>query len=188
MSMWMLTDERKNDLLKQRDHKLDELRQLKVKSPKKLWTEDLDALIKKMDEVEAKERAEEEQLRHKLMKGQASAGVKGRNIKTMSNKKDATKPSPDGESVYFKLSEEALKKYEKATAASRGIKKEKKVKSEAGELDEFDQLVEGGSGKKEVVKKPRVKKEPGEAKPKKEKKSSDGMKQTKLAFKKVIMT
>lgn len=77
-----------------------------------------------------------------------------------------------------------LKKYEKATAISRGVKKEKKVKSEAGDLDEFDQLVEGGSGKKEAVKKPLVKKEPGEAKPKKEKKPSDGMKQTKLNFKK----
>lgn len=190
MSMWMLTDERKNDLLKQRDVKLEELRIIKSKSPRKLWTEDLDALVMKMDEVENKERAEDEQLRLKLAKGPAgkaaAAAPKGR-AKAPAAKKDETKPSLHGELIKFKLTEDMLKKYEKAAAASRaekGVKKEVKVKSEVGEeLDEFDALVEGGSGKKEKITKPRAKKEPAEAKPKKEKKA-DGMKQTKLNFKK----
>lgn len=186
MSMWMLTDERKNDLLKQRDSKLEELRILKSKTPRKLWTEDLDALIKKLEEVEEKERKEEEQTKQKIAKSQSAAGSKGgRAIKSTSSKKDETKPSIHGETIDFKLSEEMLKKYEKATAVSRGekaVKKEKKIKTEAGdEMDEFDALVEGGSGKKEKVAKPRTKKEPGEAKVKNEKKS-DGMKQTKINF------
>jgi hypothetical protein len=102
-----------------------------------------------------------------------------------------TKPSTDGELIDFKITAEMLKKYEKATALSKGIKKEKAIKAEPGvageELDEFDALVgsgsadiSGGAVKVEKVKKPRAKKEPGEAKPKK----TDGLKQSKLDFKK----
>lgn len=59
MSMWMLTEERKNELLKQSDSKMQELDTLKKKSPTHLWREDLDAFIEKLDEVEQKERNEE---------------------------------------------------------------------------------------------------------------------------------
>jgi DNA topoisomerase II len=185
MSMWMLTDERKNELLKQRDLKLSELATLKGKTPKGLWVEDLDAFMKKLDEVEQKEIAEEQQTVKKLSKGAASATGKGRNIKAKKAGVEETKPSDDGEAVRFKLTDDLLKKYEKATAASKGIKKEKKVKGEpADELDEFDAMVTGeGSAKAEKVTKPRVKKEPGEAKVKKEK-TTDGLKQSKLDFKK----
>jgi DNA topoisomerase-2 len=194
MSMWMLTEERKNDLLKQRDAKLDELRALKLKTPKRMWSEDLDALMKKLNEVESKERAEEEKLLLSLSKSKgAAAASKGRAIKgSMSFKKDQTKPSANGESVNFILSNEMLKKYEKAAAVSRGIKKEKAIKTEGDEeVDEFDALVAGDGSfegkpavavKTEKVKKPRAKKEPGVVKPKREKK--DPMKQTKLDFKK----
>lgn len=188
MSMWMLTDERKNELLKQRDTKLAELSTLKAKTPKSLWVEDLDAFMKKLDEVEHKERLDEEQTIKKITK--SAAAPKGRNVKsTKKSGFDETKPSDDGETIHFKMSAEMLKKYEKATATSKGIKKEKVIKTEGvvEELDEFDALV-GESGaavvKTEAVKKPRAKKEPGEAKPKKEKKSSDGLKQSKLDFKK----
>lgn len=188
MSMWMLTDERKNELLKQRDTKLAELATLKAKTPKNLWVEDLDAFMKKLDEVENKERLDEQQTVKKLSKAVAASG-KSRNVKsTKKGGADETKPSDDGETIKFKMSAEMLKKYEKATATSKGIKKEKVVKMEGvEELDEFDALV-GEDGvkieKPEKVKKPRAKKEPGEAKPKKEKKSSDGLKQSKLDFKK----
>lgn len=186
MSMWMLTEERKNELLKQRDNKLVELATLKAKTPKGIWIEDLDAFMKKLDEVENKERLEENQTIKKLSKSVATAS-KGRNQKATSKKggSDETKPSDDGESIKFKLTADMLKKYEKATANSKGIKKEKVVKTEAGseEPDEFDALVEGGAVKEEKIKKPRVKKEPGETKPK-QKKSGDGMKQSKLDFKK----
>lgn len=56
MSMWMLTDERKNELLRQRDVKLTELKILKKKTNKDLWKEDLDAFSEKLDSVEEKER------------------------------------------------------------------------------------------------------------------------------------
>lgn len=185
MSMWMLTDERKNELLKQRDNKLAELATLTAKTPKSLWVEDLDAFMKKLDEVEHKERIDEEQTIKKLSKVAAPAGKAGKSRNAKSPKKggksDETKPSDDGEMIKFKMSAEMLKKYEKATATSKGIKKEKVVKTEnVEEADEFDALVEGGA-KIEKPEKVVVKKEP---KPKKERKSGDGLKQSKLDFKK----
>ena len=184
MSMWMLTDERKNELLKQRDNKLAELAILKAKTPKGLWVEDLDAFMKKLDEVENKEILEEQQTMKKLTKGAAVATAKGRNVKTTKKSVvEDTKPSSYGQLIKFKLTDDMLKKYEKASATSKGVKKEKKVKKEeCEELDEFDALVNDAAVKTEQpVKKPAVKKEP---KPKVEKKSSDGMKQSKLDFKK----
>lgn len=59
MSLWMLTDEKKNELLKQRDNKLTELEILKKKKPSDLWREDLDEFVHKLDEVEEKERKDE---------------------------------------------------------------------------------------------------------------------------------
>lgn len=59
MTMWMLTEERKNELLRQRDEQLHKLRTLQAKTNKDLWTEDLDILLEKLDAVEAKEKADE---------------------------------------------------------------------------------------------------------------------------------
>ena len=196
MSMWMLTDEKKGELLKQRDVKLTELSIVQAKTPKMLWVEDLDVFIKKLDEVEERERAEEAQTISKIKKSKASANIAkgGRGKGKFSAGFDETKPSPDAILVDFKATDEIIKKYERAAAQSKGVAKVKKepkeaakVKAEDGEeMDEFDALVEGGS--KPVAKKPVVKKEPAEKKPriKKEKanKSSDGLKQSKLDFKK----
>lgn len=60
MSMWMLTEERKNELLKQKDKKLHELEVLKKLSNKDIWREDLDVFMEKLDAVEEQERKEEE--------------------------------------------------------------------------------------------------------------------------------
>lgn len=57
--MWMLTEERKNELLRQRDNKVHELKILKDKSNSDLWLEDLDEFLAKLDEVEEKERKDE---------------------------------------------------------------------------------------------------------------------------------
>lgn len=56
MSMWMLTEERKNELLRQKDQKLHELETLKKRTNKDLWRDDLDAFIEKLEEVEEKEK------------------------------------------------------------------------------------------------------------------------------------
>lgn len=150
MSMWMLTDERKNELLKQRDNKLSELAVLNAKTPEGIWEADLEALEKKLDEVEEKERQEELGVNLKTSKQlaakQTSTGRRKRVDKTVQE----IYPSADGIKVEFRVTDEILKKYEKMAAAGARAK----AKKEAGEggadgVDEFDNLVN------------KVKKEPG---------------------------
>lgn len=69
MSMWMLTEERKNELLKQKDAKLHELDILKKKTKEELWREDLDAFVEKLDSVEEKERKDAEGVKPEKGKG-----------------------------------------------------------------------------------------------------------------------
>lgn len=141
MSMWMLTDERKNELLKQRDNKLSELAILKAKTPESIWEADLEALEKKLDEVEEKERQEELGVNAKKMKqaastSKAAAGKRKRAAKA----NDEIYPSTDGIKIEFKVTDEILKKYEKMAAAT-ARSKAKKEAVENGEGDEFDSMV-----------------------------------------------
>lgn len=48
MTMWSLTMEKKNQLLKNRDEKCAELEVLRKKTPSDLWIEDLNALLEKV--------------------------------------------------------------------------------------------------------------------------------------------
>lgn len=183
MSMWMLTDEKKNELLKQRDTKLSELAILKAKTPESMWENDLEALEKKLDEVEKKERDEELGVNMKTSKQLAAkAAASGGKRKRKDKQVGEIYPAADGVKVEFKITAEILKKYEKITAA--GVRaKAKKDGVETGEVDEFDNLVN------KVKKEPVVKKEPKEAKPPKEPKAprtkkTEGLKQSKLDFKK----
>lgn len=45
MKMWSLTKERKDEILKQRDQKIQELKLLKDKTKEDLWIEDLDTFV-----------------------------------------------------------------------------------------------------------------------------------------------
>lgn len=49
--MWTLTKERKDDLLKQRDEKIAELKRLQARTPISLWKEDLDNLLTELNKV-----------------------------------------------------------------------------------------------------------------------------------------
>jgi len=49
MSLWSLTNEKRDALLKLRDEKADELRLLRSKTPPHLWKEDLNKLIAELD-------------------------------------------------------------------------------------------------------------------------------------------
>jgi hypothetical protein len=48
MTMWTLTKEKKDELLKKRDEKLAELKTLQSKTPSALWKEDLDAFLQEV--------------------------------------------------------------------------------------------------------------------------------------------
>ncbi|KAH8018551.1 hypothetical protein HPB51_008787 [Rhipicephalus microplus] len=75
MPLWSLTMERKDDLLKKRDEKREELEVLRRKSPENLWEEDLDAFSAKLDEVEQAQRDEEDSTGVKT-----NQGVQGRTL------------------------------------------------------------------------------------------------------------
>lgn len=192
MSMWMLTEERKNELLKQRDQKLAELAALKAKTVEMLWLDDLDELEKKLDEVEEKERLDELGINKKqaksLAKQKAAAAV---TLKKRGANKDGNAdvfPDPNGVKVEFKITDEIMKKASAAAAVSQKIKKEKVDKTvkdkDKDDVDDFDALVESGiKGPKSSPKAPKIKKEPGAKRVTKKKDAEDGLKQTKLAFK-----
>lgn len=203
MSMWMLTEERKNELLKQRDQKLSELAGLKAKTIQMLWLDDLDEFEKKLNEVEEKERLDELGINKKQAKAlaknkAASAGVLKKRGASKEGNADVF-PDPRGVRVEFKVTEEIMKKVSAAVAATTKVKKEKVDKkaekkvaatkdgAKPGEdVDDFDALVESGTkGPKAspTAAAGKGKKEPGAKRTLAKKEPSDGLKQTKLGFK-----
>ncbi|XP_061378128.1 DNA topoisomerase 2 [Danaus plexippus] len=169
MSMWMLTKEKKDELLKQRDQKLTELETLKAKTPAMLWREDLDSFLIKLDEVEEQERLDESNTNKKTSKALAA------NKKNRKSIMDIV-PSDNGRRVEPKISEDLIKRIQAAEKAK--IKKEVKK-----EYDPDDPTgVSPASGEKKP--KGRVKKEKPEKTEKTDKPDKEGLKQTKLTFKK----
>lgn len=51
MTLWNLTKEKKDDLLRQKDDKLTQLKMLQARTPVSLWKEDLDNLLAELDKV-----------------------------------------------------------------------------------------------------------------------------------------
>ncbi|XP_057683180.1 DNA topoisomerase 2-beta isoform X2 [Corythoichthys intestinalis] len=94
MPLWCLTKEKVEELLKQRDQKTGELRNLQEKSSEDLWKEDLAVFIEELDKFEALER--EEQNVGKVIKL-----VKGKVGKPKAKKMnlEETMPSPFGRRV-----------------------------------------------------------------------------------------
>ncbi|KAH8276429.1 hypothetical protein KR018_006922 [Drosophila ironensis] len=203
MSMWMLTEEKKNELLKQRDAKLAELDNLMQKTPELLWLDDLDALESKLDEVEEKERQEEAGINlktAKALKSQKGTTAKGRKVKGAGAAGGGDiYPDPEGERIEFKVTDEIVKKMAAQVKAAKAAKepkepKEPKVKkepkgkaaikadpdAEGEEVDEFDALVEGAAAKPKKA--AAVKKEPAEKKPRQKKENGGALKQGKIDF------
>nr|XP_049706693.1 DNA topoisomerase 2-like isoform X2 [Helicoverpa armigera] len=177
MSMWMLTKEKKDELLKQRDQKLSELNALKAKTAATLWQEDLDEFLVRLEEVEEKERQEESSVNKQTAKF-AMERIKNANKKNRKSLMDVA-PAENGRRVEPKISEDLIKRIQAAEKA----KTRKEIKKE------YDPDDPTGISPISAEKKPkatRVKKEKAE-KPEKEKvdkAGGDGLKQTKLGFKK----
>lgn len=132
MSMWMLTDEKKSELLKQRDQKLFEYDTLKKKTCRDLWKEDLDEFMDKLTQIEKKELDEEKSVKKEK--------------KTMGKKKMQhfeTMPSPMAQRVAPTISMEMRKKIEyakryKENKGTKGKRTKKGDTTPADEEDEFD--------------------------------------------------
>lgn len=133
MTLWSLTKEKQDELLRQRDEKIAELKRLQFRTPISLWKEDLDNLLNELNKVEDKERKED-------LKSNKN------------NKKPPSKfyASDDIRRILPIIDDELKKKIEKADIMSKdkkeGIKKQPKIKKEAAEdKDEFDALVEANT-------------------------------------------
>ncbi|XP_011866622.1 PREDICTED: DNA topoisomerase 2 isoform X2 [Vollenhovia emeryi] len=165
MTMWSLTKEKKDDLLRQRDEKVTELKRLQSRTPISLWKEDLDNLLAELNKLEDKEK-----------KDQNKAKQKEKKPPSRFYKNDDTRRI-----VPF-IDVELKKKIEKADIVSKdkkeGIKKPKMKKEPIlEEKDEFDTLVDAytkplehrlGNSPEKIEKKVTAKK---------------GLKQTTLQFK-----
>ncbi|XP_072178240.1 DNA topoisomerase 2-alpha-like [Diadema setosum] len=122
MALWSLTKEKKEELLKNRDQKAQELEVLRGKTASMLWTEDLDGFSQELERVEAQEK--EEELSGVVMAAPKGAKGKGKPRKQKLLTKEETKPSPYGRRVVPRI-DPALKK-----AAANAEKRMKKVKEE----------------------------------------------------------
>ena len=172
MPMWNLTQEKKDEIIKKRDEKTQELKKLQATTKEEMWERDLEEFMTKLDEVEAKE-AEE-------AAGDTTTVVETGGKKKGKAKKGAVKvetlPSAHGIRVEPQIAEELKTKYAKAAAAKeRKALKEEKVKKEKDvkeEKDEFDEMAEvktslSDSGKKMKQSKLGFKPKKEESKPKK---------------------
>lgn len=193
MSMWYLTEEKKQQLLREREQKLAELSKLKLMSTQQMWLDELSELEAALETHEKKELLELENAGKEKVKGKkgvkAEPVPKGRKGAKGGNRAlEDFKPSADATKIDFQLSEAEKAKYVKAEpkAAGEGRVKKEKVASgaaavktekaadgsvaEVGDgMDDLDAMI---AGKKKAPAKPRVKKE----------KTADGMKQSKLDF------
>ncbi|XP_065160215.1 DNA topoisomerase 2 isoform X2 [Atheta coriaria] len=176
MSIWMLTDERKSELLRQRDEKIHELKTLQAKSNSDLWREDLDVFMKKLDEVEEAERREEANV--PKGKGEKKGLASRKKLVNMNE----TMPSPNAKRIQPTISDEMKKKFIAAGAKNRPKKVLQTSLSQdtAEEADEFDNMTKASDLKKKVGTPEEAEKK---AKGRKKKETGkDGLKQTKLTF------
>lgn len=188
MNMWSLTLENKEELLRKRDNKIQELNILKKKTPEDLYKEDLHQFLQELDRVEQAEREDEAG----DMKKKAKLPAKSRKAFT------EVAPSPIGRKVMPNV-DDMIKKAEnvaksKENKGKRGAKKVKEEKGVKEEKDDFDLMAEDcdtslidkvsspDSSPKKAPTKPTKRAAPG-AGAGRGKKKSDGMKQTKLTFK-----
>merc|ERR1712142_1257062 len=142
MPMWNLTQEKKDELCRKRDEKHQELEKLKVTSKEQLWENDLAEFSEKLDEVEAKEAAEDAGGPNELA---GKSGSKKGKAKKGTIKLEAL-PSAAGIRVVPRIADELKQKAAKIVAAKeRKALKEEKVKKDV--KDEFDKMAEVKSGK-----------------------------------------
>lgn len=140
MSLWSLTREKKEELLKKRDDKRAELAAIQAKTPSDLWRDDLDIFMTALDEVEKKEQ-EDEAAGVITTKVKSKVGS-GRNAKVRKVAEE-TKPSVFGERVIPRIDPELKRKTEKVAAAPGEVKKRKRGKkddSNGKEEEEDDPL------------------------------------------------
>lgn len=132
MSLWCLTKEKKDELLRQKDEKVAELKRLQARTPISLWKEDLDNLLNELNRLEEKERKEEQKSKQCIKKPPSKYYT-----------------SDDIRRIVPIIDTELKKKIEKADIVSKdkkeGIKKQKIKKEPTEDKDEIDMLIESNT-------------------------------------------
>ncbi|XP_078344630.1 DNA topoisomerase 2-alpha-like isoform X1 [Oculina patagonica] len=134
MSMLSLSREKKEELLKERDNKMEELETLRGKSPQDLWLEDLELFLEELENVEQQEREDQEMCLKP--KGGRSQQQKKKPSKQAAKKPD-NKPKAQEKKPAVNAEEKQKKKAEgqgKATAASKKAEKS----NDSWEFDDGD--------------------------------------------------
>ncbi|XP_072216490.1 DNA topoisomerase 2-beta-like [Excalfactoria chinensis] len=129
MSLWSLTKEKVEELIKHRDSKERELNDLKRKSASDLWKEDLAAFVEELEKVEAQERDD-------ILAGMIGKPIKGEVGKPKMKKLqlEETMPSPFGRRIVPQITS-AMK-----ADASRKLLKRQKGDADAVAIKmEFDE-------------------------------------------------
>ncbi|KAJ8019588.1 DNA topoisomerase 2-beta [Holothuria leucospilota] len=134
MAMWSLTKEKKDQLLKQRDAKAQELADIRRKTPSMLWNSDLDTFLKSLEELEAQEIADME-APIELAVPENAKGKKGRVTKKKKKvvTQEETKPSPFARRVVPRI--DPSMKAKKATGGSRSRKPKAALAEDVKEVE-----------------------------------------------------
>ncbi|OXB77750.1 UNVERIFIED_CONTAM: hypothetical protein H355_013138 [Colinus virginianus] len=129
MSLWSLTKEKVEELIKHRDSKERELNDLKRKSASDLWKEDLAAFVEELDKVEAQERED-------VLAGMVGKPIKGKVGKPKMKKLqlEETMPSPFGRRIVPQITSAM-----KADASRKLLKKKKGDADSVAIKMEFDE-------------------------------------------------
>merc|ERR1712178_156707 len=133
----MGTQEKKDNLCKNRDERNQELKRLQATKIEDMWRKDLDDFIAKLDEFEAKENEDLAQAAEASAKMKKAKGKGGKGIKM------EALPSAHAIRIDPVIGDDLKVKASKANAAKERKEKgedKKKVKKETEEVDEFDMM------------------------------------------------
>merc|ERR1712141_757150 len=133
---WNLTQEKKEELLRKKQEKHQELNNLKATSKEDLWRADLTEFLQKLDEVEQKQ-LEDQQCQPKGKKGAKKGTKKPVPMSEEKGIRIEPKISDDMKRKASAAVEEKKRKESKTT-----LKKEPKVKKLKDEPDEFDDMAD----------------------------------------------
>lgn len=126
MSMLSLSREKKEELLKERDNKLEELNILRRKSPQDLWFEDLDSFLEELERVEQQEKEDQEMY------------VKSKAGRSQQQKKKPSKPAKKTENKPKTLATNEQEKKNMQHKSKETAPKKENKSDDSWEFDDID--------------------------------------------------
>ncbi|RMX40987.1 hypothetical protein pdam_00011595 [Pocillopora damicornis] len=126
MSMLSLSREKKEELLKEKDNKLEELNILRRKSPQDLWLEDLDSFFEELERAEQQEKEDQEMY------------VKSKAGRSQQQKKKPSKPAKKTENKPKTLATNEQEKKNMQHKSKETAPKKENKSDDSWEFDDID--------------------------------------------------